>query len=300
MTAVLPKKFHGAAGKSVMRKETNYRRTAFAVSAALHLLAFFLIGFSYSFWPTLRENLDERKEPRPPLVFTLAETPESARRESPPEEAAHVSDKNAVAQNPETQENLPVGKPFTSGLLADAAPSTNLKETGTAQANKVAEEAASVEKTERRSTEGFASNFSREFLTGGQFNPSRQSQQNLEADLENRQSRAPELGSFSLSTYNWDFAPYLLWLKNHIQRNIYPPPAFTHMGMISGRTQLRFRISRDGILHGIELLGYDGHKSLMETSVRAVQLSAPFRALPHDFPEDYLEVTAQFDYIIIR
>jgi outer membrane biosynthesis protein TonB len=106
------------------------------------------------------------------------------------------------------------------------------------------------------------------------------------------------MGGFSLNTYQWDFAPYMLWLKNHVQRNIFPPAAFTRMGIISGNTVLRFRISRDGVLQGMELAGYEGHKSLMETSVRAIQLSAPFRALPKDFPEDYLEVTAHFEYTI--
>ena len=92
----------------------------------------------------------------------------------------------------------------------------------------------------------------------------------------------------------------MIWLKRRIKSNIYPPPAFTHMGLISGQTKLQFRIETDGRMKILELLDYKGHRSLMETSLRAVELSAPFRQLPLNFPEPYLEITAEFEYIIIK
>jgi outer membrane biosynthesis protein TonB len=228
----------------------------------------------------------------------LAETPESARREKPPENAEHVSDKNAAAQNPAAPQNLPLGKPFAEGALSKATaapqPPLNAVEPEPSPSdNSSRENAANAEAG--ISAARISSNFRRDFLTGNQ---RRAPQRFAEAGMENQDSRAPELGSFSLNTYEWDFAPYMLWLQKHVQRNIYPPPAFTRMGIISGRTMLRFRINRDGTLLGMELLGYDGHKALMETSVRAVQVSAPFRALPVDFPEDYLEVTGHFEYTV--
>jgi outer membrane biosynthesis protein TonB len=246
------------------------------------------------------QKRNEAVENRDPLVFTLAETPESARREKPPEKAEHVSDKNAVAQNSSAPQNLPLGKPFAEGVSPDAVAAPQPPENKTdpnhaTPANSSSNNKASSEEYYR--SENFASSFRREFLTGGQSSPP-QYVRAPEAGAENLQSRAPDIGGFSLNTYQWDFAPYMLWLKNHVQRNIHPPAAFTRMGIISGKTVLRFRISRDGILQGMELAGYEGHKSLMETSVRAIQLSAPFRALPHDFPEDYLEVTAHFEYTI--
>ena len=60
----------------------------------------------------------------------------------------------------------------------------------------------------------------------------------------------------------------------------------------------RFRITRDGQLIGQKILGYEGEKALIETSKRAVEVSAPFWPLPDDFPQDYLEVTARFYYIV--
>jgi outer membrane biosynthesis protein TonB len=295
MNTITPSK----ASARKMRRPKDIFRLALLISVLLHLLGVVFVGLVLPLSTIALQTTEASQPDRPPLVFTLAETPESARREKPPEKAEHVSDKNAVAQNSAAPQNLPIDKPFAEGLSpnAVAAPEPPAKAVEPAPAvsenSRREEEVKSMEAA--MSAMRTSSNFRREFLTGNQSS----AQQRLpEAGLENQQSRAPELGGFSLNTYAWDFAPYMLWLQKRVQRNIYPPPAFTRMGIISGRTMLRFRINRDGTLLGMELLGYDGHKSLMETSVRAVQLSAPFRELPKDFPEDYLEVTAQFEYTV--
>jgi len=107
-----------------------------------------------------------------------------------------------------------------------------------------------------------------------------------------------ELGGFAFNTYDWDFAPYMLELKRRIQGNIFPPIAFSQLGMIDGETLLRFRINPDGSLEALELLDTKGHKSLVDTSVNAVEISAPFPVLPDDFPKPFLEVTGKFIYFI--
>lgn len=246
------------------------------------------------------------KDDRSSWRFTLAETPESARRENPPPNARHASDKNATAQNPTAPDNLPIGEPFSQGSRqnADSDPRPELTpgRAQNAQPPKPADDVISSNVEPIRPSDGVASHFRREFLTGeaSTNQTSWPFVSRYDPGLDNTTSRAPELGSFSLNTYAWEYAPYLLWLKNRIQRNIHPPPAFTHMGIISGQTILRFRISKEGTLENLELLDYRGHKSLMETSVRAVQVSVPFRPLPRDFPEAYLEITARFDYVINR
>jgi outer membrane biosynthesis protein TonB len=73
----------------------------------------------------------------------------------------------------------------------------------------------------------------------------------------------------------------------------------THLGF-GGSNVVRFRIFPKGHLEGPEVLGYNGEKALIETSKRAVQVSAPFPPLPEDFPEKYLEVTASFHYRTMR
>jgi hypothetical protein len=52
-------------------------------------------------------------------------------------------------------------------------------------------------------------------------------------------------------------------------------------------------------LEGPQVLEYSGEKALIETSKKAIQVSAPFRPLPEDFPEKYLQVTARFQYFIL-
>ena len=87
-------------------------------------------------------------------------------------------------------------------------------------------------------------------------------------DMDNRKTRALERGGLQLSTYAWDFAPYLSYLKRHINRHIYPPRAFD-LGRIDGMTQVKFRIWRDGRLEGPELIDYEGHNLLRDTSTES-------------------------------
>ena len=115
---------------------------------------------------------------------------------------------------------------------------------------------------------------------------------------DNQKTRALDMGGLSFNTYNWNFAPYLLVLKKRIRRNIFPPIAFTRLGMINGETLLRFKIYPNGELRDLVVLGYRGDKSLMDTSYNAVNISAPFPKLPADFPEPFLEVTGRFLYLI--
>ena len=70
------------------------------------------------------------------------------------------------------------------------------------------------------------------------------------------------------------------------------------LGMVSGINILHFTVQRDGTVHDLTILGSDAHACLDRTSVRAIELSLPFMPLPDDFPEDVLEVTAQFSYTI--
>jgi len=115
---------------------------------------------------------------------------------------------------------------------------------------------------------------------------------------ENLLSSAPDFGGISFNTYDWEFAPYLLAMKRKISDKINPPYAFTHMGIIEGDSIIRFIVNQNGSVREIEILDSKGHSSLTTTSRTAIELSDPFMPLPNDFPEEYLEVTAKFAYII--
>jgi len=120
-----------------------------------------------------------------------------------------------------------------------------------------------------------------------------------EAATRNLETRALERGGLQLSTYAWDYAPYLAYLKRHIQDHIFPPRLFD-LGMIDGKTRVRFRIMPDGRMQAFGMLGYEGSALLKDTSVKAVELSAPFRPLPLDFPDAFLGIVGTFEYIILR
>lgn len=285
------------------KKKPNWLLRALILSLFLHLLMLSAgaLLITWDFPPfAVSKELPPQPEPQQPLVFELTETPESARIEQPQQPSRFVSDKNARAQNPDAPEDLQIADPFAAGDVTTLQPPEQPLTNAAPEASPPqprARTAPTVAVPPPRNA------FSREFLAP----PSQRQHRTDPGDGEierpesqKRDTRAPDLGSFSLNTYAWEYAPYLLRLKRKIEKNIFPPPAFTYMGMISGVTYLKFRITPDGTLEGLELIDYKGHKSLMETSWRAVEVSTPFEPLPKEFPEKYLEITARFEYLIKR
>lgn len=117
--------------------------------------------------------------------------------------------------------------------------------------------------------------------------------------FRNLLSRVGRGGGLSFNTYEWDFAPYMLAMKRAIEKHLFPPYAFTHLGLVSGTNVVRFVVMPDGRIESLEVLGSDAHFSLDRTSLRAIESSVPFLPLPKDFPEEHLEVTAHFSYVIM-
>ncbi len=132
-----------------------------------------------------------------------------------------------------------------------------------------------------------------------QMSPSRQpSLPEQNPDFENEGSVRASIGGISLNTMAWDFAPYLLDLKHRIKQHWIPPLAFTALGSVHGYTWVRFRIYPNGNMEALEVVETEGHESLHRSSVAAVRGAAPFLPLPDDFPEDYLEITFGFYYLL--
>lgn len=117
-------------------------------------------------------------------------------------------------------------------------------------------------------------------------------------DFNNAGSTQASIDGISINTTAWDFAPYLLDLKHRVKQHWIPPLAFTALGAIHGYTSVRFRIFPDGRMEALEVLEAEGHESLTRASVGAIKGAAPFRPLPESFPEDYLEVTFGFYYLL--
>jgi hypothetical protein len=294
------------------------RRQIILLSILLHILflAFWESFITIDIFQTFRASppiaaksvplvFDLTQPVQPNLPHEVIATPADAKTTDRPKKADFLSDKNALARNQESAPGIPLGNdPFSRGDFAshDLPPQPVNPENGRAAAQRKEKSAeldkSSLEANQKMLAEGTTGS-SRPHSTeaaGISKTPFQLPIPGVQHDQ--RDSQVPDSGGLSFNTYNWDFAPYMLELKNRISRNIFPPLAFSRLGMIDGDTLLRFKIFPNGELRDLELLQYTGHRSLMETSTLAVKVSAPFRKLPSDFPEPYLEVTAKFSFLI--
>ncbi len=117
-----------------------------------------------------------------------------------------------------------------------------------------------------------------------------------------QKSMAKDFGDFSFSTTAWDFAPYLYYLRERVRSYWHVPEAFK-LGMVSGRVIVQFKIHRNGKLTDLEVLSYRdndiAYQSLVNASRNAILSASPFRSLPEDFPDDFLEIRGSFYYQIL-
>jgi hypothetical protein len=113
--------------------------------------------------------------------------------------------------------------------------------------------------------------------------------------VDNRLSRARFDGEFSLSTYEWEYAPYMRRLKRQIEEYTWTilPSAFWY-GIAAWTTQVRFVILPDGTLESVALIGHEGVLELRHVAPDAVTGAADFEPLPPGFPEPELTVTGSF------
>ncbi len=259
----------------------------------------------------------ERSEEEKRLQFELVETPPDAKAEAPAEQTHLLSDKSMRARDLYTAKDKAPGEPYSEGQSPyrtfAGGPEAQGGNAVTVPRPALGESGASGQLTEDKAlAEGVSladvatgtaqrERFTPEVLAGAPSSQRRPPSYGTD-DATYRQVTfsAEDLGGVTLNTYAWDFAPYLLQMKRKIRENIYPPAAFTRLGIISGETVLRFRVLPDGQMTNLEVLGYTGHQSLKETSVLAVVNAAPFKPLPKGFPEEYLELTWTFIYSVTR
>jgi outer membrane biosynthesis protein TonB len=106
-------------------------------------------------------------------------------------------------------------------------------------------------------------------------------------------------GEFSLSTYQWDYAPWLRYFANELYRHWIPPYAY-RLGVIDGWTEVLIVIGKDGRVQKMEVQDTQGHQSLHDASVAALRAFAPYTPLPAHFPEDVLVITLRLGYPPLR
>ncbi len=279
------------------------------ISIIIHLL--FLFSFQslskIQLFPI--KNIIEQQETHEiekRLEFELVETPENARSDRAPENANLLSDKNSIAKDNYQKNDKPLGSPYFEGDF-DVK---NLPEEKVVNAqsefNEPANTGKRLETKDNQTSPLMETKYSYEKFSRQQLMKHQQQRQSVPQQSRNRpvydnkKFRAEDLGGLTFNTYDWEFAPYMLAMKKKVERNIFPPPAFMYMGLISGETILKFKVMPNGEVKDLVVLKYIGHESLKETSVQAILNSTPFKPLPADFPEDYLEVTAKFSYYVNR
>lgn len=117
---------------------------------------------------------------------------------------------------------------------------------------------------------------------------------------DQEQFSADQMGDISLSTYAWEWAPYINALKRKLYTVWFTPAAYNRLGLIHGQTVIEFSISRDGKLLYHKVHDHEGHESLEKSSVNAITAVFPFKKLPDNFPEDNLTITARLIYPKLR
>ncbi len=268
-------------------KPGRIRSYTILISLILHLLIFFI--FSLTSKLQIPSNGLEKKTPEERLVFELVETPRDVEQEMPEAEPDFASDKSTKASDPAENDLPEDNKPYHADI-ADFV-----------QTPKPQQENEQQEETIQNETSRILSelqNKQKSFLETFEAQKQMQDLSQDNADYENLLSDVKNRGGMSLNTYQWEFAPYLLEMKRKVQSHNNPPFAFTHLGAVSGDVLLRFKVLQDGSVQDLEILNSTAHYSLENTSTRAIQFSAPFKPLPENFPNEYLEITALFSYIL--
>ena len=237
-----------------------------------------------------------------PLTFEFVDVPPARETEVPAQETPLVAERNQTSRDDQSE-------PLPESHLTFADGLSRAKEVLDVPQSDQQPKAESEHQSESKEIEQIDPDFSFSDIlqkTPDEANKEREKSvlggaklPKQRVKMDNLQTRALERGGLQLSTYAWNFAPYLAYLKRHIGSNIYPPRAFD-LGLIDGTTRVKLRIWRNGKLDGPELIDFEGNVMLRDTSIKAVELSAPFKSLPPDFPDDYLDIVGTFEYLILR
>jgi hypothetical protein len=120
-------------------------------------------------------------------------------------------------------------------------------------------------------------------------------------EMDNPGGNAALSGDISLNTTAWDYAPWLDRYRSRLLALWFAPPAYS-MGILKegGWAEIEVEISRSGQLLRLNMLGQEGHPSLIRAAESAVRAAAPTDALPADFPEPTLILRIRMYYPKVR
>ena len=276
------------------------------------LLAFILsiLFHLFLFWLLTRENLFQSKiklaEKNPPeeVVITFPENKPKAKEwkivnninenNEKPSDTDLLSDKNSRARNPEqTDQTGALPQSLGNVNLPDYSPAPTFKNFQAFQTKTFNKKALIGEGIEKQIVDEPSAKPEA---------PAEQSrfQPGANQIMNQKKFSVEDIGALSLSTYKWEWAPYVNAFKNKLYQVWFAPPAYYQLGIIHGYTIIRFTIDRDGQLIDFAVLKQVGHKSLEVASTEAIKAVFPFIPLPEDFPEENLTITAKLIYPDLR
>ncbi|HED11938.1 MAG TPA: hypothetical protein ENJ10_14705 [Caldithrix abyssi] len=294
--------FYFYVNRDLMNRRKKTLIVAFILSLLFHIVLFYFLYF-YKMWAGEAPIVKEQKQRE--VVIRFPENKEQPRtivdnqnfNDQVPDKANLLSDRNATARNPERTTQTKASTPFSKGFSEIP--------------NLAQPPAQKFEYKPRR-------RFSRNALTSKVADPS----ENGDSMLKQRDNQKPreqrpgaetsgsqwqqqkfsveEVGSLSLSTYKWNWAPYIRKLKQKHQSVWFTPPAYSRLGLIHGRSKVYIEIDRQGRLINLKVIGHSGHESLLNASVESLKATFPFLPLPDDFPEKTLGITATLVYPDLR
>lgn len=308
-------------------------KIALLTSVLLHLVLLLLYK-PLSGLTGIIDLTDQPETTADPLTFELVqdnpnkelvETPRDAEVSETPDDAQFASDKNARAQDMQQQPDVPEGLSYSEGI-SDHKSFAGGGQQGTPQPQSQHQQQEEQQGESENGTDDkqqdseskthvgdnpvfeqpFSSmqqkKFNKDILRGGSGQgtvdaPNRNDFSD-DANWDNRDSQAKALGGVSLSTYDWAYAPYLLYMKRRIRDHLYPPQAFYRDAAITGEVTLKFILKRDGNVRDLKFLRNKGHSAFIATSMNAIKASDPFKPLPDSFPDPYLELRWTFSYEI--
>ncbi len=99
----------------------------------------------------------------------------------------------------------------------------------------------------------------------------------------------------SLDTTEAKYVSYFNRIKHQIQR-VWGYPAQAAQRGISGQVSLRFQISRDGNLVGVQVVDNSGFEILDMAAIKAVKEAAPYYPFPITITKSKLTILATFVY----
>ncbi len=274
---------------------------AFLLSVLFHGLLFWLLNLDSLWNPQISSSEDA---PAEQVVITFPENKPQPRQkewkivqnmnenEKQPDKTDLLSDKNSRASNPEMTANkgaLPNSKGNVA--LRDFSPAPSFKTFKQYQNKPFSKSALGEQSATAVNTP--TSKWQKSQLQA-------QAQKGANQVMNQKDFSVEDLGALSLSTYKWEWAPYVNALKNKLYQVWFAPPAYYQLGLIHGYTVIRFTIDKQGNMTELQVLKQVGHKSLQLSSTEAIKALFPFLPLPKDFPDKTLTITAKLIYPDLR